>query len=124
MTTITTSCDRNHLDNLIATNVSKDTVADFLDAFQPHPRDLVFAVSALGDFVRTAASPSLQTWDVVIVSGEGGEKTIAGQDTFARPKRTMLLGSADQNGDRELLDLRGLGRVASAADVANNLVAR
>lgn len=111
----------NRLENLCATEVSKGIVADFLGAFRSHPTDITFSLAALSSFVRTAVSPSLQTWDVVIVSGQGSSIEVAGRK-IARPTRSVLLGSPDEAGDRELRISGSAGRVAAAGDVANNLV--
>lgn len=111
----------NRFGNLFASEVSKIAVANFLEAFQPHPADITFAVAALSSFVRSAASPSLQLWDVVIVSGKGSAIEVAGR-TILRPQRKVLLGPAAEDGTRELRISSGSGRVAAAGDVANNLV--
>ena len=98
------------------TKVPKVVVSDFLRAYTAYEEDTIFAGTNLAAFVGAAASPSLQTWDVVIANGASteGEHQLA-TVKYRPPTRSILLG------DGHVLVSGKSSRLAGPTDVAGLL---
>jgi hypothetical protein len=96
--------------------VPKQRIADLLIHFRAHKSNALFSLG-LAHFVRDTKSGDLQTWDVVVISGQGDEVPL-GQHTFNAPKRRASLGS-----DQSLLVSGSSLRVAGREDIAEVLTA-
>lgn len=94
--------------------VDKAVVADFLGIYQAHESFELFQPGALEKFVRTAVAEDLQTWDIVLMGGDGTSLTIAGVE-LNRPVRTLVhsLQGAWLVGERQ--------RVAGPRDISTPL---
>lgn len=94
--------------------VPKHLVATFLDAFSAADSMALFQGSALARFARNAQAEDLQSWDVVLVGGNGPEVEFGGVRT-KRPVRRALL----SNGNWVISGSNR--RVAGPGDVATPL---
>lgn len=101
--------------------VDKDLVADFFDVFSVYPswNAGIFQDRAIANFVRRAVADDLQTWDVILVGGDGSnEPTLPGvSDKYTFPIRAFGGGGRD----RPWIVSGNKMRVASPGDVATTM---
>lgn len=95
------------------TNVPKKVVATYLLSLHVDEGEAIWQAGNLQNFVATAKSPSMQSWDVVVAQGRrSGESTKVDQFEFVPPERTMSVA------DDGLLRVSGASaRLAGSPDV-------
>lgn len=110
--------------------VPKDVIADFLDAFRAYQGDPLWKESSvtmaqegprrshLGDFARRSKSPAYQTWDVVLMSGARTPSSQVVHDglTFWKVIRNVKLTSSGR-----ALVSGSSSRLAGSTDITNLL---
>lgn len=93
--------------------VERHLVEEFLDAYRTPPTDRYFGVlDPVGQFVRDGDCP--QEWDVALVPGEGGARTLGGV-TLKSVVRRMALMDPDGEGPSSGRELRVSGRSSRLA---------
>jgi hypothetical protein len=102
-------------------DVDKYVVADFFDSFSVHPswNSTIFQDKSIANFVRRAIADDLQTWDIILVGGEGtNEPALPGVDRkYQYPVRVFGGGGKD----RPWTVSGSKMRVASPGDVATTM---
>lgn len=113
--------------------VPKEAIADFLDAFRAHQSDPLWKASSdatpggdgstshLGDFARRSKSPAYQTWDVVLVGGvrSPASEVVRGDLTFWKVERKVKLTSSGR-----ALVSGSSSRLAGSSDITHLLTAQ
>jgi hypothetical protein len=91
--------------------VPKELISSFLRTYKAPTSMLHFSGGALADFVGNAPASDLQTWDVLLVGGEGGEDRVGGID-FKRAVRALGEGEGMYTVSGARRRLAGAGDVA------------